>query len=129
MSQDLHTDGFSAATLLDYHASDGEGVLDERRFAPLLRKGIANLGNTCFLSSSVQLIARPLFAARSATAAGMLAARAASSTQQSATRRVRTTAQPSKQQKPHAMLTAAPRKRGALLFNIASANVALPSPS
>ena len=67
---------FSAATLLDYHASDGDGVLDERRFAPLPRAGITNLGKTCFLSSSVQLIARPLFAARSVTAAGTLAARA-----------------------------------------------------
>ena len=62
--------------LLDYHASDGDGVLDERRFAPLPLAGIEkreaeNLGNTCFLSSSVHLLARPLIAARSATAAGI----------------------------------------------------------
>ena len=33
VSQDLQTHAFSAATLLDYHASDGDGVLDERRSA------------------------------------------------------------------------------------------------
>ena len=77
VSQDLNNGGFSAVTLQDYHASDGDGVLDERRFAPLPRAGITNLGNTCFLSSSVQLLARALIAARSATAAGTLAARAA----------------------------------------------------
>ena len=78
MSQESqHTHAFSAATLLDYHASDGDGVLDERRFAPLPRAGITNLGNTCFLSSSIQLLARPLIATRSASAAGTLAARAA----------------------------------------------------
>ena len=47
------------------------------RFAPLPRVAITNPGNTCFLSSSVQLLARPLIAARSAAAAGTLAARAA----------------------------------------------------
>ena len=52
-------------------------MLDERRFAPLPRAGITNYGNTCFLSSSVQLLARPLIAARSDTAASTLAARAA----------------------------------------------------
>ena len=110
-----------SATLLDYHASDDDGVLDERRFAPLPRAGVANLGNTCFLSSSVQLlaIARPLIAARFVTAPDSHAARAASSTQRSAARRVRTTvtSAKSKQQKPHAMLTAVPPERGALLFD------------
>ena len=43
---------FSAATLLDYHASDDDGVMDERRFAPLPRAGITNLGMRLFAVSS-----------------------------------------------------------------------------
>ena len=63
------------------HTSDDDGVLDERRFAPLPRAGITNLawraGKHLFsqqvVNSSVQHRARPLIAARSAITAGTLA--------------------------------------------------------